>query len=160
MILRGLVICCGMVAGAFSAQLPEFSQQYVQRMGGAVDALAQVVADFDASASAEGLTRDEALAQMQGASFLERRRADMERTFQRYAIMQEDLERLEGASAVQRVLILGQRRDVDLTREVWSVFQPAVPVTFEGALFAGGGFVAGAGVAGGLGRMLRRRRVA
>ena len=160
MIFRAVIIGVGVVAGAFSAQLPEFSQQYVQRMGGAVDALEQVVADFDASASAEGLSREAALAQMTGTSFLERRRADMERTFARHKALQADLERLEGASAVQRVLILGQRRDVELTGEVWAVFQPAVPVTAEGVLFAGGGFVAGAGMAGGLGRLMRRRRVA
>lgn len=160
MIARALVLAIGALGGAFSAQLPEFSQQYVQRMGGAVDALGQVVADFDASAAAEGLTRQAALAQMQGTDFLERRRADMERTFQRHDALRADLERLEGASSVQRVLILAQRRDVELTREVWSVFQPAVPVTPEGALFAGGGFLAGSGVAGGLGRLMRRRRVA
>lgn len=66
MIVRTLTLVAALSAGAATSQFPEFSQQYAQRLGGAVDALAEVVADFDASAQAEGLTRTQALEQMQG----------------------------------------------------------------------------------------------
>ncbi|MEM9851772.1 MAG: DUF2937 family protein, partial [Pseudomonadota bacterium] len=45
---------CAMLCA--TSQFPEFSQQYVQRLGGAVDELRRVAADFDASARAAGLT--------------------------------------------------------------------------------------------------------
>ena len=61
MIVRALVLAGGVLGAASVSQFPEFSQQYTQRLGGAVDALGQVVADFDASAAAAGLDREAAL---------------------------------------------------------------------------------------------------
>ena len=61
MIIRALTLVGSLIAGAGASQFPEFSQQYAQRLGGAVGALSEVVADFDASAVAEGLTRPQAL---------------------------------------------------------------------------------------------------
>ena len=46
MIFRTLVLGVAVVSGATTSQLPEFAQQYRQRMGGAIDALSQVVTDF------------------------------------------------------------------------------------------------------------------
>ena len=97
MILRSLALASGLTGAAAFSQFPEFSQQYVQRLGGAVDALAQVVDDFDKSASAEGMTRAQALDQMQGADFVERRRDDMERTFERHTALRADLETMSQA---------------------------------------------------------------
>ncbi|MEO1364377.1 MAG: DUF2937 family protein, partial [Pseudomonadota bacterium] len=61
MIARALMLAGGFAGAALTSQFPEYSQQYTQRLGGAVDALAEVVADFDASARAEGLSREAAL---------------------------------------------------------------------------------------------------
>ena len=61
MIVRAITLAGGLAVGAGTSQFPEFSQQYAQRLGGAVDALSEVVADFDTSAVAEGLSRSEAL---------------------------------------------------------------------------------------------------
>ena len=49
----GLAIAC--------SQFPEYAQQYEQRLGGAVDELRIIVADFDADARKFGLSREEAL---------------------------------------------------------------------------------------------------
>ena len=73
MIVRAITLAGGLAVGAGTSQFPEFSQQYAQRLGCAVDALSEVVADFDTSAAAEGLSRSEALVQMTGADFIERR---------------------------------------------------------------------------------------
>ncbi len=77
MILRALTLAGGVAGAAVTSQFPEYSQQYLQRLGGAVDALHEVVADFDASAQAVGLSRSDALAQMTGTAFMERRRAEI-----------------------------------------------------------------------------------
>lgn len=127
MILRALTLAGGLTGAAASSQFPEFSQQYLQRLGGAVDALEQVVADFDASATSVGLTRDAALAQMQGTAFLDRRRADMAQTFLRYETLKDDLSKLEGAGPFMRAYNLPRLTDTQIARAAWDAYEPAVP---------------------------------
>lgn len=143
MMLRSLVLIGGIMGGVTASQFPEYSQQYRQRLGGAVDALAQVVADFDASAQAEGLSRDAALEQMTGTPFLDRRRADMTRTFHRYAQLQADRAALEGAGPFMRAYHVARSADADVAAAALDTFEPAVPLTVAGGIFAGGGFLAG-----------------
>lgn len=163
MIIRAITLAGGLVAGAGASQFPEFSQQYAQRLGGAVDALEEVVADFDASATAEGLTRDQALVQMTGADFIERRRVDMERTFDRHAGLSEDLRLLNDAGPFMRAYHGARFTDGDVAKAAWDVYQPAVPLNLTGAIFAGFGFFVGVFSIGGLLAVLRwplRRRTA
>lgn len=143
MIIRALTLVGGLIAGAGASQFPEFSQQYAQRLGGAVDALSEVVADFDASAVAEGLTRPQALEQMQGTNFIERRRLDMERTFDRHAVLSEDLKLLKDAGPFTRAYNATRFRDGDVANAAWEAYEPAVPLNLTGAIFAGIGFLVG-----------------
>lgn len=161
MILRAITLAAGLTGAFGAAQFPAFSQQYLQRLGGAVDALEEVVADFDASAAAEGLSRAEALRQMQGAEFVERRRADMQRTFERHAILTADLEVLSGQGPFMRAYHAAHLTDVDVARRAWHAFQPALPLTLSAAIFAAVGFVMGMLICRGLLAALRwplRRR--
>lgn len=143
MIVRALILAGGLTGAAALSQFPEFSQQYVQRLGGAVDELSRVVADFDASAKAEGLTRTAALAQMQGTPFVERRRADMERTLARHDRLTRDLAALRAAGPFTRAYEAARLTDPDLVRATWGDFRPALPLTVEGVVFAGVGLVLG-----------------
>lgn len=141
MILRAVTFAAGL-AGAFgAAQFPAYSQQYLQRLGGAVDALSQVVADFDASAAAEGLTRTEALAQLRGTAFVERRRADMVRTFDRHAQLRSDLAVLQGQGPFMRAYHAARLTDTEVAQRAWQAFQPAFPLSFAAMVFAVVGFV-------------------
>jgi hypothetical protein len=119
MILRSLALVGGLAGAVTTSQFPEFSQQYTQRLGGAVDALEQVVADFDASAAASDLTREDALAQMQGTPFLERRRADMTRSITRYARLSADLETLEGHGPFMRAYNAARFTDTQIAQVGW-----------------------------------------
>ena len=143
MILRSLVLAGGLLGGATASQFPEFSQQYTQRLGGAVDALSEVVADFDASAASADLTRDEALEQMQGTEFLDSRRIDMTRTFQRYDTLRADLDVLQSAGPFMRAYHATRLRDRDVARAAVAAYEPAVPINMAGLIFAGTGFLAG-----------------
>jgi hypothetical protein len=144
MIGRVLVLAGGLVAGLAFSQFPAFSQQYLQRLGGAVDALEEVVSDFDASAAAVGLDREQALAQMRGTAFLDRRRADMTRTFARYDRLWASLQTLEGEGPFIRAYRLPHMTDPEIAAAAWAAFRPALPLTFAGVVFAGVGFLAGA----------------
>lgn len=148
MILRALTLAGGLAGATASSQFPEFSQQYIQRLGGAVDALSGVVADFDASAAAVGLSRDDALAQMQGTDFLERRRKDMTATFDRYARLRSDLDLLKSEGPFMRAYHMPKLTDPEIARAAWAEYQPAVPLNFAGAVFAAVGFVMGLAVLG------------
>ena len=50
MIIKTLTLVGGMFGAATLSQFPEFTQQYMQRLGGQVDALSVVIQDFDPSA--------------------------------------------------------------------------------------------------------------
>jgi len=143
MIVRAITLAGGLAVGAGTSQFSEFSQQSAQRLGGAVDALSEVVADFDTSAAAEGLSRSEALVQMTGADFIERRRTDMERIFDSHAILTEDLKLLAEAGPFMRAYYVARFTDGDVTSAAWDAFQPAVPLNLTGAIFASFGFLVG-----------------
>jgi hypothetical protein len=144
--MRSIVFAGGLAGAAATSQFPEFSQQYLQRLGSAVDALSEVVADFDASATASDLTREEALAEMQGTAFLERRSADMTRSITRYERLSSDLETLQGQGPFMRAYNGTRFTDPEIASAAWDAFQPAVPVSFAGLTFAGAGFLSGSAI--------------
>src|SRR5690606_18979685 len=103
MLLKTLTLAGGLAGAATLSQFPEFSQQYAQRLGGAVDELARVVAEFDGDAASLSLDRDEALAQLSTGSDMGRARAaTMTRTFERHDRLRADLASLQGAGPFMR----------------------------------------------------------
>lgn len=142
--------------GAALSQFPAFSDQYVQRLGGQADALQKVAAEFDTSAGRAGLTRQQALAELNGTAFLDSHGQDMGRVFVRLARVQDDLRLLRAASALERIALPHRLRDTETLAATWQDFSPAVPVT-AGGLWAGGiGFLLGWLLGGLPGMMLRR----
>lgn len=162
--IRILTFIVGLLGATGLSQFPEFSQQYLQRLAGAVDELRRVVADFDASAEGVGMTREQALAALSEGEFQQARQADMRRTITRSEDLSADLEALRSASMLRRVMQPQRFTDAEIARAAWGDFKPAVPVTATGAGFAAAGFGLGWGFAalfwGVLGwpfRALRRR---
>ena len=144
MIVRTLTLAGGLLTAGLTSQAPEFTQQYLQRLAGQVDALSLVARDFDASALASGLGREEALSQMTGTDFLTARQADMRRTFARHARLADHLASLRAATPLERLAMPHRLADTDLARATWSDFKPALPLTTAGAVAGSAGFVAGA----------------
>ena len=56
MFTRRLAVAIGLLFALIGAQGPEFSQQYRQRLGGALDELSRIVAEFDADAARQAIT--------------------------------------------------------------------------------------------------------
>ena len=102
--LSKVITLAGGVAGAASfSQFPEFSQQYIQRMGGAVDELTRFVAEFDADAAELGLSREAALVDLAAGGDMGRARAEtVAGTITRHARLEADLRALEGAGPFTR----------------------------------------------------------
>lgn len=127
------------------SQFPEYAQQYTQRLGGAVDELRVITEEFDRAALAGGLDRVSALRRYESSndSFLADRGMSMAGTFQRYELLRTTLARIEGATPLERLQELPAYLDTDIGRRTLDNYKPAVPVTMEGILWAGGGFLAG-----------------
>ena len=135
----------GVALAVLLSQFPEYAQQYTQRLGGAVDELRGVIEDFDRAAAEGGLTRAAALDRYYASNdeFLAGRGTSMTATFQRYDNLSADLDRLEGAGPWERFQALPVYFDTDIGRRTLDAYKPAVPVTPEGFLYAGAGFLLG-----------------
>ncbi|MBU1337231.1 MAG: DUF2937 family protein [Alphaproteobacteria bacterium] len=135
----------GLSLAVVLSQFPEYAQQYTQRLGGAVDELRVITEDFDRAAAAGGLDRPTALARYNASNddFLAGRGTSMTATFQRYDNLSATLARIEGAGAVERLQSLPAYLDTDIGQRTLENYRPAVPVTMEGILYAGGGFILG-----------------
>jgi hypothetical protein len=159
--LRILAILGGVSGAVALSQFPEFSQQYLQRLAGKVDALTTVAAGFDATATSNGLTREAALAALSGSKLLEEQQADMRAILTMQTRLADNLAALRNASPLARLAMPQRFGDVDTLTATWADFRPALPATAEGAITAGlgygGGWLGVMGVLKGLGRLLRRR---
>ncbi|KIT17036.1 DUF2937 family protein [Jannaschia aquimarina] len=139
--LAGVVLA--VFVGGTASQAPEFAQQYQQRLGGAVDELSRIVADFDRDAYEAGLTRQDALAAMTGSEFVLRRQASMRRNIDRLGRMGAQIDRLRAEpTGLGRVALVARAPDPELARRTWDDFQPAIPITPTGfGLGATGAFL-------------------
>jgi hypothetical protein len=154
-----LKISGGVGLGVLLSQFPEYSQQYVQRLGGAVDELETVVTDFDNSAQATGSTRETALASMaQGDEFLQRRGDDMGRTIDRYTNLNESYVLLKDAGAFERLAYVRRFGDTQITKNAFADFQAAIPLSVDALVLLFGGYIFGYGAISGTGRVVRRRK--
>ena len=161
MISKGLALAGGVCCAAVLSQVPEFSQQYTQRLSGAVDELSGIVAQFDADAEQVGMSRTEALNDLsKGTAMAQARAESMGYVLARHDRLNAHLEQIRGTGPVGKLATGLQYLDPELARNTWDDFKPAVPVTVEGAAFGGAGFLGGYGlialVLAGFGRMRRR----
>src|SRR3954454_5282138 len=63
---RTIAAAIELLGAVIASQLPEFVQQYKQRLGGAIDEVHRIVERFDEDAAANGLSRDQAIAKLAG----------------------------------------------------------------------------------------------
>ena len=136
------------------SQFPEYAQQYTQRLGGAVDELRVITERFDRDATAEGLDRSAALERYNASNdaFLAGQGISMTANFQRYEQLRATLARIEGAGPVERFQSLPAYLDSDIGQQTLRSYKPAMPVTIEGILYAGSGFILGYLILSGLWR--------
>ena len=151
---RILAILGGVCGAVALSQFPEFSQQYLQRLAGKVDALTAVAVQFDATAARNNLTRDAALGAMTGAPVLTDQQADMRATLALQAQLADNLATLRAATPLARLTMPQRLGDLDTLQATYADFRPAVPATTEGAITAGIGYAGGWAVIAALGRLL------
>jgi hypothetical protein len=146
------------------SQFPEFVQQYVQRIGGAVDALQPLVERFEASAAQAGLTRQAALERLERNpdDLVVGQSAATADAIARYETLRQSYDDLASAREFERLAVFATAVDPAIARRTLGDFRPALPVTGEGLAHAGIGLVLGYGlgalIAAAAGALLARRR--
>ena len=145
MIGRILALALGAFLGLAASQAPEFAQQYRQRIGGAVDELRRVVARFDESAQASGLTREQAIVRLAGQPepIAQRQAPAMTEIVDRLGRLETQRDAVAIAAPFERLAVLARGFDGQLARATYLDFEPAWPATSEGLVIGGAGFLVG-----------------
>jgi len=147
MFVRRLALAIGLLCGLIGTQWPEFSQQYRQRLGGALDELRRIVEAFDAEAASRSLTPAEGIARLKdNADPLARERgADIENDIAREARLERAIAEMKDAGPLDRLVVMAGDFDPVVAGETLRSFEPAVPVTSESAVVGGLALVFGWG---------------
>jgi len=130
-------VLCVIGAVAFS-QIPEFMQQYLQRLGGHLDEARRQLLHFQEVAAQSGLSLDRLIGQTTA-------NADPA-VAKLSAVMQEAITRVDTLAAAQaaihdaslwsRPFVFLRHADLGIVRATWTIFKPAVPTTVEGLVYA------------------------
>ena len=139
MFARRLALAIAVLAGLIGSQGPEFAQQYRQRLGGALEELDRIVAEFDAEAQRENLPPAEALGRLErNADPLARRARRRHAQGDRPRPASERADRgLNSAGPLMRLYVVATNFDPQIARSTLDNYEPAEPLSF-GALAAGG----------------------
>lgn len=139
------MLIVAILSGTATSQLPEFAQQYRQRIGGAVDALKEVMADFETDAAAFGLSVEEAIQRLKSDDdgFTRQRGESMEQTQVRLDRLTTQQEDMQSAGPFARLGVFLRNMDRELAQATAEDYEPALPVTTEGLAAAGIGGLAG-----------------
>lgn len=145
MILKRLVLFFALFLGLVASQVPEFAQQYRQRLGGAIDELNRIIAAFDADAARMQLDRATGLGRLAANSdpFVRQRGEQISGDIDRAGRFERQLQSYEQAGPFWRLAVFARNYEPEIARRAAEVFEPAVPVTAEGLVATIAGFFAG-----------------
>ena len=139
MLARRLALAVALIAGLIGSQGPEFAQQYRQRIGGALDELKRMVAEFNVETAREHLTPPQGLSRLEANSdpLARRRGEDMAQTIDRARRLEEQLEAMAAAGPLKRLYVMAKDFDPQIARGTLDNFEPATPLSLEAATAAG-----------------------
>jgi Protein of unknown function (DUF2937) len=139
MFARRLALAIAVLAGLIGSQGPEFAQQYRQRLGGALEELNRVIAEFDAEAQRQNLTPAEGLSRLEAnADPLARQRGeDMAETIDRAQRLSEQLRAIDSGGPLTRLYVVARDFDPGIAGSALDNYEPAAPLSL-GALAAAG----------------------
>jgi hypothetical protein len=157
-------VLCVLGTVAFS-QVPEFMQQYLQRLGGHLDEARRQLGKFHGAAEQSGLTLDRLIAQTTSNAdpAVAKLGGVMTDSVARVEELQAAQTAIMSASLWERPFVFLRNVDPEIARATWQIFKPAIPTTVEGLLYAAAGMLVlltiyHAGVRYPITRMARLRR--
>ena len=128
---------CVIGAVVFS-QIPEFMQQYLQRLGGHLDEARRQLLHFQQAAAQSGFSLDR---------LIDHTTANADPAVAKLsAVMTDAIARVDTLAAAQaaiqdasfwsRPFVFLRHVDLAIARATWAIFKPAVPTTVEGLAYA------------------------
>jgi hypothetical protein len=144
-VFNRIAVVFALIIAALGSQIPEFAQQYRQRLGGAIDELNRIIVDFDNDAAKGGLNDAQAIASLEANAdpFVRGRGVQMHQIELRRDRLQRQLQDLETPAPLGEIVALAENFDGNVATNVLSNFNPAVPVTLDGLFSAILGFAVG-----------------
>ena len=160
MIMRTIAFALALAAGIIASQIPEFAQQYRQRLGGAIDELARIVRNFDTDSARSGYDRTSALALMarNEEQLVRDQSLRMAETIVRHARLLEQQQAFATGGPFVRLAAFAGDYDPPLVENTFRDFEPAIPTTAEGLIFGAAGFALVYLLLRGIGFLFRTRR--
>lgn len=143
MLARRLALFFALFCAIIASQLPEYAQQYRQRLGGALDELTAIIARFDEDCAQAGFSEQDGIKRLiaDGDEFIRERGTQMQQIVLRRQKLSEALAMIEEPFSFDRVWILALDFDAGIARQAYANYRPAVPLTSEGFIAAGIGFL-------------------
>ncbi|RXK53179.1 DUF2937 family protein [Oleiharenicola lentus] len=134
--LTDRILC--VVGAVLFSQGPEFMQQYLQRLGGHLDEARRQLATFQKTADQAGLTLDQFISQTaaNADSAVAKLGGVMSDSVDRVASLQSAHDALLSAALWERPFVFVRQLDPSIARATAGVYQPAVPTTAEGLVYA------------------------
>ena len=160
-VVRTLAWAFGFLTAVLASQLPEFAQQYRQRLGGAIDELQTMLVEFDADSQQLGLSRQGGIDRLRNDHdfFIRQRGVRIAESEARLQRMQQQLQDFSSAGSFGRLRVFASEYDRGMVTRTFDAFEPAVPTTSEGLVTALIGFLVGFGAVRSTTLVRRRRRV-
>lgn len=126
------------IGAVLFSQAPEFMQQYLQRLGGRLDEARLQVTQFQHTAAQSGLTLERLISQTSANAdpAVARLGGVMTAALDRVGALEGAQDALLHASLWTRPFVFLRHFDPAIGRATWTVFQPAVPTTLEGFVYA------------------------
>jgi hypothetical protein len=159
MIIRRIALFFAMLSGIMTTQMPEYWQQYRQRLEGAIDELNAIVAQFDKDSAAQGLTQAAGIAHLKASAdpLAKSRGADMQHLVGRLGRLKQADAAFNDKNLPEKWWVLATTFDPSIAARAYAAYQPAVPTTGEGFVAGLVGFVVGGALIHLLGLPIRYR---
>lgn len=148
MIQRRIALFIALLCSLLMTQLPEYAGQYEQRLGGAIDELRAIIAQFDRDSAAQGLNEQGGIERLRQNTdvFVQQRGDQMADISARLARLEAVQQMLKTSGPAERLELIATHYDPGIAARALQSFQPAVPVSTEAFILGFIGFLAGGGL--------------
>ena len=148
MIIRRIALFFAMVSGLLTTQMPEYWQQYRQRLEGAIDELSAIVAKFDSDSAAQGMSEAGGIAHLEESEdpLTRTRGEDMAHTIARLDRLKRADLAFNDKNIPEKWWTLATTFDPSIAARAYETYQPAVPTNAEGFIAGVIGFFVGGGL--------------
>ena len=159
MIIRRLALFFAMLSGVVTTQMPEYWQQYRQRLEGAIDELSLIVTQFDAENAAYKLTQRGGIAHLEASPdpLVKARGVQMQHIVWRLQKLQRIDAAFDDKNLPAKWWTLATTFDPAIATRAYEAYQPAIPTTMDGFMAGLVGFFVGGGLIHLLGLPIRYR---